>query len=943
MTRTPHAPLRWLMTGLLLVTCAGVLASEADRMIEQGRTSTDAETRIRYFTEAIRLAPGLWSAWASRAEAHLAANALNAAVADATQAIKLDASQWLPWAVRANARLALREFAAAAEDATQAIERKPGMERLHAVRAEAYRHTARFTDAVDEATTALMIDARSKRALATRAAARIALGRRVPALEDLDAVISLYGDYLWAIDQRARLLADMKRYTESLRDCERLASLDPQNHEPLALKASILAGQGKFDEAIAVNRAALDRAPGRVVLWLHLGDTQCRAKRWSDAMASYAKAISLQPDYALAFAHRAEAHRLTGDYARAIADSALALKHDANCTFAYATRGAALSALEEWDSAITDLSSAIAKDSTYLFALRLRTRAYTAKHEWTRAVADAKRLLELAADDEDRSDAYIALGVAYRGKGLFQRSIQVLTDAIRIAPESSDAYFCRANTYRMAGRTEEAVPDCDAGLKLTPESAFGHLLRGVSYFQMSKYGIARSDIARALQFDTKGEWLAWAQAYLAEIARQEKQYDSSVDHATRALAARPKLAHPMAYVVRAASRRAKGLYAEAIADATAAIRIRKGFAYAYAERGAARRALRHYSQAIADCGRAISFMPFLKVAYYERGFALLGQYEGEGIEHAGEAAVLPAILSGLGEFDMPFELAQTAPQAPKTARSALALGATHTPRPYVPEPVKSQGDAKASHPLDRAVADFTMLLGMGYSTRSTTLGLSRCLHVMGRFREADAACGAELAKHEDADELYLARAMARYALGEVSAGRGDARRGVAARPKEPAALLTAAYGDALAGEWAKCRAACEAALALGPTPTAHARLLLLWFAATMHERPAPGQGKLSERAAGLPAQTTDWPIPIVRALAGKRELAALAAGLPRTAPPHLLKDRLGQALYYFAMADLGAGRLAQAKDKLKRSVSLAAGHNIEFCLANSELKRPISR
>ena len=929
---------------LLVSACTGLLAGEAERMIEYGKGASDAQARIRYFSEAIRLAPQLWRAWASRARAHLATNAFNAAVADATQAIELAPGEWQPWAIRGNAKLALHDFNGAAADATEGISRRPGQADFHGIRAEAYRKMGKLVDAADDATTALMIDPRSRQALATRGAARMALGKRHLALEDFNTVISLYTGYLWAIKQRARLLADMKRYRESIEDCERLASLRPDDPEPLALKARVLASQGKFDDAIAVSRKAIRLAPKSAMTWLLLGNVQSQAKMWEQAMASYNKGIALKPDFALGYAHRAEACRLRRDYASAISDATQALTRDPSCVFAYATRGAALAALEEWDSAITDLSAAIDRQPPYRFALNVRTRAYRAKQDWTHAIADAKTLVQLAADDEEKADAHLMLGAAYRGKGLFRESLKVLSDAIKLAPGLADAYFVRANTHRMSGKPQLAIADCDAGIKVAPESAFGHLLRGVSYFQMSEYALARRDIELARHFDRDNEWLGWAYAYLAEIARQEKLYDASISHATQALAAKPKLAHPMAYVVRAASGRAKGLYREAVDDATQGIRLRKGFAYAYAVRGAARSALREYGKAIDDCNRAISLMPFLELAYYERGYALLCRYQGEGVAQKESAAMLPAIMTGLGGLEVPFELAKTKPTAARTGQQPRASVIAPTARAYEPEPIGQQTDTKKAHPLDRAVADFRMLLSMDYSRSSSACGLARCLHAMGRFREAEAACSAELARSSDDIGLYVARAMARYALGEVTAGLADARRAVAAKPKQPEALLTLAYGEALAGRWLKCRGACEQALSSGRSRPTAARILLLWFAANMHETQPRGSTKARRRMMAIHQDPhRDWPVPLLSALAAGQTLEEFAAHLPKAAKPHVMKSRLCQACYYFAAADLGAGRIALAKTKLKRCVSFGAGHNIEFSLANAELRGRVAR
>jgi len=916
-------------------------------MIQAGEAASDTASRLRCFGEAIRLAPALAEAWLSRAKVYLEANRYEDAVRDASAAIEIDPTDWIPWAIRAEANMKLRRHASAAANATEAIRLKPGHAGLHTMRAETYRRMSRLDDAIEEATTALLIDPRSREALATRAAALASLGRYELALTDLDTAISLHDEYAFAIHERAKVLASLGRFPEALLDCDRLTALDPGKPRALLLKADILSEQGRSGEARRVMSRALMLGAKDTKVWLQMASVQSRAKKWAEALASCNRAIALSPGYALAFAARAETYRSMRDLDQALRDSSKALELDPKCVQAHATRGATHMALEDWDSALDDLSAALEHDPTHRFSLRLRTRVYTVKRDWGRAIADAEALVKLAGSPPEKADAYLVLGATYRDKGLFAQAIQVLSEAVKIAPRLSHAYFRRANTYRMAGKPKQAIPDCDAGLKLAPRSAFGQLLRGVCYFQMKDFATARKDIARANVIDERREWEAWVNAYLAEIARQQKRYGDSIRLATNALSTKPKISHPMAYVVRAASRRQKRHFRQAIDDASRAIELRKGFAYAYAERGASRRAIHDYEAAIEDCNRAISFLPFLDLAYHERAYATLSKFRGEGTPHVGAGAVLPAIITGLDGLDVPFELARSASTRRKPDGAVASSAADAPPRPYTPEPVADRAASDRSHPLDRAVSDFRMLLRTGYSTASSAVGLAQCLGELGRSQEAKVVCDAEIGRADDPSlpDLHTARAMILYALGQAHAGLEDARRAVSARPDQAAPRLAAAYGLALNDEWPECQANCEGALK-GSVPSAlRSRIALLWCVADQQVRmPTSANVKAVIQLAGRGLLgRAEWPTPLLSAIVRSRMTEDFAAQVSAVDEPMVRRRRLCQVYYYYGMLDIGAGRLALGREKLKRAVSMGSGQIVELSLANATLQRFATR
>ena len=915
----------------------GAGGGDAERWLQLAQQARDTQTRLRFLDQAVRAAPDSWMAWGMRAEAHLSQRGYDFALADAAKAIQLDPSQWAPWAIRGEANLGLKRYQEAIDDGTQSIQRKPDNAAAHLVRGEAYLRMGKARDAADDAATALYLKPLDPQALRIRARARLLMGRPAQAIEDLNALLDLNAEDQSLLAQRAKALANAGRLDECLRDCDRLAQLDPESPEPLLLKAEILADKRKFAEAAAASKQAIERSPGNARLWLALGQVLARAERKTEAVEAIDRALRLRPDYADAFASRAEARRLAGDCDGAIADATKALEIDARCTYALSSRAAALSEREDWAKALEDLAAALERDPEYRFALRLRSRVFRMTHEWDPAIRDARRLVECSQTAEETADGYVSLGLAYAAKGLYRLSLDVLSQAIELDPDEASAHFARANAHRMNGEPELGLPDCNAGMRLDPKSAFGPLLLGVCYFQMEQFAPARRHLEIAAQLDVRGEWTAWVHAFTAEMHRQEKHFGASIGSATRALAARPKVAHPMAYVVRAASHRGLKQYRQAVADATEALHLRDSLAFAYAERGAAYRGLREYAKTIEDCDQAVSLMPLLDLAYHERAYALLSTYRGEHVQAQGGAAMLAAIMTGLGGPDVPFEVARSRPVEQGHAPPAHAASAL-VDRPYSPEPVDQGAASRETHPLDRAVADFRMLQRLGYRRRSCIHGLAMCLHEMGRFTDAVTVCDDELGRGDGAAELLLTRAMARYALGDVAAGLADAQRAAETDVTSAEARLALAYGRALRSRWPEVQADCETAWRQDPEPQSAARILLLQFAAAAHGDVRQGALRgLAERV--HTANMDEWPAPILTALVEREDLRSFAARACQAAEPHVTKGRLCQATYYYGVADLAADRPVQARSKFRRSVSLGSERLVECSLAAAELGR----
>lgn len=910
--RRKTTPVRYLFSVALVLAAPwipGALAQNTavDRLIARAQNAEDSETQIHLYSEAIRQAPDYWLAWAYRAEANVTANNFEAAVLDSTKALKLN----------------------------------PGHAGLHALRAEAHRLAGRPAQAVEDATAALRLEPRNAMALRTRGAARMALNEPAAALQDLDAALVIESDNVFARDWRTRALATLERYAEALLECQHLARLSPQSADPYELMARIFLSQDQLDDALRTATTAKRLAPANPDVLNLLASIQYEADRFSEAIDTLNALLSLKPDHADAFAMRGEAYRLLGEFARAVDDTSKALQLDNGNAAAPATRGAAYAGLEQWDRAIADLSDALRRNPENSFALRARMHVHVSRKAWDAAQADGLALLPKLDNDTDRSTVLTTLGVAYRSDELLEQAENSLTLAIKLHEANAEAYFQRALTYRMAGLNDEALSDCQVGLQRSPEDAFGQLVMGVVSVDLGHHDTAEESLDRVIAADAGRPYAAWAHTFKSESLRQREQYESSIASASAALGSDPREAHAMAHLVRAASRRQIGLFREAIADCTGAIRIDSTYAYAYAERAAARRALSEYNAALADCDQSISLAPVMLLAYHERAHCILATYRGDGYPASSKRVQLP-VIRGVGGFDPPMHLVSSmrpiTPEATRKERRSQTQ-----PRPYIPEPVEPIAKERETHPLDPAVLDFRMLLNLGFEPLSSAAGLAACLWEMERIDECKAVCDEAINGEGEHAELLLIRAQAQFALGAVQAGLRDATDALDFAEDLPAARLTRAYGYALSGRWGECRRECERCLESEANAAVASWSRLLRYSAALHQdvrgRESEYMHELDTKPGSVGEGAAGWPAPLISALARGGTLDVILAEIAKETDEHRARRRLCQGMYYAAARELGLGRVSVARELLHRALQTGARQTLEYWLADAELQR----
>lgn len=929
---------------LLVLVLSSLLApacrADIQHWFQLARETDDLQQKLQYYSNALDEDATVWQAWSARANVYNQLKEHAKAEADANEAIRLAPKEWGPWYNRGQARHRLRNSDGAIADATEAIKRNDGEAASYGLRCEAYRLKGDHSAAIRDANKALSIDSNNVYALINRAASYAATKEQGKALDDYNRALEIDPEDLDALRWRLELLIGMQRYDDALADCDYLGTELSQPEDARSIRARIFAIQGKTGNSVATAKKAVDLESDNPSHWFNLAVVQSEKKQWTDAIASLDRAISLKADFADAFAWRGDCNRRQANYARCVDDCTKALTFVPKHAMALGVRGAAYSMLDQFDEALDDLTSTIELEPNYRFALDFRAQVYFKTRQWDLELQDANRLFNSAQDDPQRSDSLCRKAEALRAKQLKKDALDVTNEAVKLHAKNAWAYFERAQILRLLGQAEQAIEDCDRGLEINPEDPFGWHVRGVTYSELGKPDEAERDLKESLRVDKQGSHKSWNHAFLADAARQKGDYESAIRHASQAADFRPRNAHALAFVVRGASHRAKGDNEKAVEDFTQAIAQDNQYAYAWAGRGAARRAAGQHNLAVEDFNQAIELSPAFDYARYERAHAELENYRGAGQDVAGPSTELPAILMDTRSVQ------QYRPELGGTAKKQRVHRTTDTSdaastRPYTPEAVS--GDAprvRDRHALQRAANDFRILFSRGFQTASSTCGLARCLYEMGQFDQTIEVCDEGLSADGEPTQLHVIRAWADYATGRDKDGVEHAHLAFQADNTHHEARLAVACGHALLEEWEDCRRICDETLALQPSAALGARFLLLWYVATtQHSSSLPDQSAVRGLMQQCQVTAEQWPGLLVQALADNVNLEDFAGRLPDDDEPRIARQRLCQALYYFGMRDLGIGRIAEAREKLRRAVQIGLRQHVEYTLADSRLRR----
>ena len=143
----------------------------------------------------------------------------------------------------------------------------------------------------------------------------------------------------------------------------------------------------------------------------------------------------------------------------------------------------------------------------------------------------AEAFVDVIRHQPDKFWPWFYLGLCRHRLAAYEESVNSLTVAIALRPESAECYFHRANALVALDRGSEARADYDRALSLEPNLGPALLNRGILSLKEQQLDAARQDIELAI---TAGANLAHAHFHLALIDTGQGNLSTARDHARTA-------------------------------------------------------------------------------------------------------------------------------------------------------------------------------------------------------------------------------------------------------------------------------------------------------------------------------------------------------------------------------------------------------------------------
>jgi len=269
-------------------------------------------------------------------------------------------------------------------------------------------------------------------------------------------------------DILAGILAGQGRFQEAIPAYGKVIEIKPDHGEAYFALGNIALYLGTPHEAIENYRKALDITPGFGQAHGNLGTALMGIGRDTEAIESFTKALELAPDLAEAHGNLGIALRNAGRTEEAVSSFRRALEYEPEVGETHNNLGAAMEELGRRDEAISCYGAAIAIMPAYAEAHCNLANALAKGGQHQEAAESYQTAIEIKPDF---AEAHNSLGVSLKEMGRLEDAEASFEKAVAIKPDFVHAHINRAAVLRRLGKLEDSVTSCRTALRHNPRSA----------------------------------------------------------------------------------------------------------------------------------------------------------------------------------------------------------------------------------------------------------------------------------------------------------------------------------------------------------------------------------------------------------------------------------------------------------------------------------------
>jgi predicted O-linked N-acetylglucosamine transferase (SPINDLY family) len=315
---------------------------------------------------------------------------------------------------------------------------------------------------------------------------------------------------------------------------QKVITLQPsaEAHDNLGLALQAL---GRFDEAIASHRSALDINSGLVRAYYNLGNAYCRLNDFASAAENFRQACQRQPGFFEALNNLGATLLHLGRFEEALPCLAEANRLGPGNALTHYSLGLCLYRLRRYPEAVAALKRAILLDPNHLDAQFCLGEAYFAARQFPAAIEAYETVVRLRPD---YAEAHNNLGLAYLKINALGRALECYRRAVQLNGMLAESHHNLGNALSFAAQHAEAMEFFRKALAVRPTFAHAHsnMLLVLNYFE--------NDPRRLYH-----EHVAWANKHTVDVRRRTPRVgDRDPDRTLRVGYVSSDLhTHPVAY------------------------------------------------------------------------------------------------------------------------------------------------------------------------------------------------------------------------------------------------------------------------------------------------------------------------------------------------------------------------------------------------------------
>jgi predicted O-linked N-acetylglucosamine transferase (SPINDLY family) len=288
------------------------------------------------------------------------------------------------------------------------------------------------------------------------------------------------------------------RFDEAIASYKKALEIEPQNAEIYNLLAEVYFSQKKLPEALGCCHRAIEIKPDLAPAYKILGNILQTQGRMEAALDAYTKALELNPDFAEAYINQGSILSKLDRNQEAIVclEKAIAIKP--NIGAAYWNLANIYFQLENLEKSVDNRKKAFSLEPKFINAETLNDlgTAIGRLGNFGEAIGYYEKAIEL---QPNYPLAYLNLGIALNEEGKLDSAIEKLQKSIQLQANFVDAYISLGNCLIKQNKINEGISQYQKAISLAPNSAMAHFNLGTTLTQEDRLEEAINELRKAVE------------------------------------------------------------------------------------------------------------------------------------------------------------------------------------------------------------------------------------------------------------------------------------------------------------------------------------------------------------------------------------------------------------------------------------------------------------